>query len=481
MAVLPLVLALGIAVRIYGLTAQSFTMDEAYELNLAHEGFGAAIRAADGFPPLFNLLLQAWFGIWRTEAAARWLPFLLGSLTMIPMYRWGKRLGGESLGLASTVLLAMSPIHVWYSQEVRAYALFFLLAVVSLWRYEVARETGRPMDWIWYVVAVVAGLYTHYYFPLLPLTVVAVEVFRDGSLARSRNWILTHGLIGLLALPLLFLLRADLNLQMQLSEQGRTFDLHALGYTLFSFLAGFTVGPSLRELHTLAPRVAMLQVFPWVFVCGVAAMYLAYLGLTTSGEGRLWRRLALMAALPIVLCWLLTATLHTGYRVRYVVWCAAPVLMLLALGLTGRGHRVPRALALGVLLLVSAAAIVKRQTEPRYANEDARSAAQLIRNLVDPAQPVFVVSSYMALPVRYYLKDARPLHPLFQTPNVDYSTAALAEVQKSVSPGRTFWLLYSRPFDDDPSGRLRDELVRRGALRLRAEVPGLELYQGTGW
>ena len=73
--------------------------------------------------------------------AARALPAVIGVLALPFMWLLGREVAGERAALVATLLLAVSPIHVWYSQEVRAYGLVFLLVIVTLWRYAVARRT----------------------------------------------------------------------------------------------------------------------------------------------------------------------------------------------------------------------------------------------------------------------------------------------------------------------------------------------------
>jgi hypothetical protein len=272
-----------------------------------------------------------------------------------------------------------------------------------------------------------------------------------------------------------------LMIQVHWGESARPFDLPALGYTLFSFLAGFSVGPSLRDLHSLPTRTAMLEVLPWLLGVGLPAAYLTTLGYLDRTTRSSWRLLAALVAVPIGLCWILTAAMDTGYRVRYVVWGAAPLLMLLALGLVTRRGSLGRGLSLVLLVLVFGASIIHRHTQARYMNEDARGAARLITQLAAPSSPVFVVSSYMAAPVRYYLGDTRALSPLFPTPNPTATDSALAVIHQMAPSGQKFWVLYSRPFDSDPEGHLREELVKRAGLALQAALPGFEVYQGVGW
>jgi 4-amino-4-deoxy-L-arabinose transferase-like glycosyltransferase len=479
--VLSLVVALALALRVWGLWAQSFTMDEMTELITARHGVHAAIVTADGLPPLYNLLLQGWLKLTGTPEAARWLSVLLGMLAIPAMYQLGRRVGGERLGQLSALLLAISPIHIWYSQEVRAYPLFILTTVVALWRYEVARQSDRAADWAWYGAAAVVGLYSHYYFILLLVSLAVLEALRLGGPLNWRRWFAAHALVGVASLPLLLLLRADLNIQLTWPENPRPLDFHAVGYTGFTLLTGFTLGPSLRELHVVSGTEALREVLPWALPLGAASLVLVWGAFRwTDRRWQAWR-FSLLTVLPIALCGIIAAVLDIGYRVRYVAWCAVPLLVLLALGISsGRPRWLMRA-AVAVLVLIFAAAVLNRHTVGRYMNEDARGAARLLTSVTGPAEPVFVVTNYMALPIGYYLDSARSLRPISDTRAPDGIATAVETIHGTVPKGKTFWLLYSRPFDGDPQGQLRAELREVARLRLRAEVPGIELYRGIGW
>jgi 4-amino-4-deoxy-L-arabinose transferase-like glycosyltransferase len=478
---MPLILALGLALRVWGLNAQSFTMDEITELQLARLTLPGVISAADGFPPLYSMLLHGWLGLLGTPEAARWLSVGIGVPALLAIHRLGRQAGGESVGRWSALLLAISPIHVWYSQEVRSYGLLFSVAVVALWRYGVARDTDRPADWLWYGVATIAGFYTHYYFGLLPLSLAIAEAILPTRTARLWRFVQVHAAIAVFVAPVLLLLRADLDVQLNWPESGRSLNLHALAYTLFSFLAGYSVGPSLRELHTARPMDAVREVLPWALAAGLAAGYLGYLGVRAGSRHREWRRMLLVFAIPFPLCWLLGEVLDLGYKVRFVLWCLAPFLVLLAHGLAANRRRWPGWLALGVLAAVSLLALANRIGAPRYQNEDARRAAHRIAVLADPGEPVFVVSGYMAAPLDYYLDDRWMLRPLWSDETVASPDPALRKIRESVPPGAAFWLVYSRPFDGDPEGRLRNALEAHAGLRRRTEVAGMVLYKGTGW
>jgi uncharacterized membrane protein len=398
------------------------------------------------------------------------------------MWRLGRELGGQRVGVLAMLLLALSPIHVWYSQEIRAYGLFFLLVILTLWRYAVARRTGARRDWLLYTLVAGAGLYAHYYFVLLLVALLVLDLLQPGSLPlRLGRLVRRQALIALVILPLVPLLIGDVVAQQAWPVLERSLDLHALAYTFLTYIAGFSLGPSLRELHTLAPHAAVRAVLPWAVALGTAAAYLLVAGLRDTEHRRIWMALAIVTAVPLLVCGMLGAALDLAYRSRYMAWGAVPILLLLAMGASADRRRWTAGIALGVVLAGSTVAIVNRHAVGRYWNEDARGAAAEIEGRVAPDSPIFVVSGYMAGPLGRYLDPPWVMRPFSRAETVESPDPALREIKRMVGPGQTFWLVYSRPFDGDPGGRLRQALESLAGLRLRDSVPGVELYEGTGW
>ena len=476
---LPAILAVALALRVWGLQTQSLTMDEVTDLTIAKQSLGAIIVTADGFPPLFHILLHWWLPVFGSDRSARWLSVAVSLLTVLAMWKLGRRVGGPLVGWASALLLAISPLHIWYSQEGRAYGLYFLCAALAIWLFFRARATDQPRDWVCYGASVVAGLYTHYAFALLLVALAAIVAVEPSHWVRFRRLALTHAGIAVLALPCAWLARADVSAQMAWPEAQPSVNLGTLAYALFSFVAGHSVGPSLQELHTVTAMDAIRETIPWAAAPGLACAYLIWLALKDGKSRPTAWRLILLIAVPLAMCVTLGA-LSAGFRVRYVAWCAIPLLALLALGVVrGRG-RWPTALAAGVVVSLAMVSIFRRQFDVRYMNEDTREAARYLAAQVDPAQPVFVTPGYMAGPLAYYLRGTRELGAL---PSVYTSAdlgAALSLIQTKDQVDSSFWLVYTRTFHGDPKGRLLNELRERAHLVLRATFPGIELYQGRG-
>jgi len=99
-------------------------------------------------------------------------------LALPVILRLGRRIGGDAVGIAAVVLLAVSPFAVRYAVEARMYSLLLLLgllgahAVLSVHRHRSWTATAG-------VAAVSAAmLYTHYYAVFVLTVVGAAELWR---------------------------------------------------------------------------------------------------------------------------------------------------------------------------------------------------------------------------------------------------------------------------------------------------------------
>jgi hypothetical protein len=472
------VLALGI--RLWGLESQSLTMDEVAELNLVRQSVPDIIRSQDGFPPLYLLLLKGWLAI-VGPGSARLLSVLCGMLLIPAVWHIGRMVGGSTAAWAAAFLTAISPIHVWYAQEARANALFYLFAVLSLWLFLRAMRGIRGRDWAWYGLSAIAGLYTHYYFTLLIAGLLATVPLLPDARRQVGTLASVHALMALAALPWIWLLLPDLDLQSGYAAPHVPLDLKSLGYTLVTFLFGFSVGPSLRDLHVSQSGDTLREALPWGIAAATVCLLLVPPLWRSPGSRRWMLALGLTIVLPIAACGIAAAVFNLGFRVRYVAWGASLLLVLLSAAIVHGRRSAGTVVATVILIGLSVLSLMNRQWNGRYSNEDARGAATYVATSVPRSSPVFVTSGYMAEVVSHYLGRDWQLRALPTLPPAGPPTPGLEVIRADVPPGARFWLLYSRPWDGDPGGRLRDELRTQAELRLIADWPGMELYEGRGW
>ncbi|MDI6783007.1 MAG: glycosyltransferase family 39 protein [bacterium] len=141
-------------------------MDEAVTVRLARTLTLSNIQATlspDRHPPCYYFLLKAWLEISSTVLWIRLLSAIIGILTVYQLFLLGKQLLNTKAGLIAAFLLAISPYHIYYSQETRMYTLecfWFILA--TYWLYQ-ALTSNKIKYWLGYIIALEGSLYTHYY------------------------------------------------------------------------------------------------------------------------------------------------------------------------------------------------------------------------------------------------------------------------------------------------------------------------------
>jgi len=164
-----LFIVLGAALRLHRLGAESLWYDETVSVLLATKPVGAMLAhtARDIHPPLYYMLLNLWVRFAGTsEFAVAWLSWAVGVLLLPTTYMLGR-----DMPILAVALLSIAPYHVWYSQEVRMYALGALWAVLAgyaawgmLLRQQAGEDVARGRQWRFFVLFSALGLYTLYYF-----------------------------------------------------------------------------------------------------------------------------------------------------------------------------------------------------------------------------------------------------------------------------------------------------------------------------
>ena len=130
-----LITILGLVMRLV-LANQSFWLDEGASLMMAKLPLPQLIESikTDFHPPLFYTLLHFWIPLaGRSEWLIR-LPFILLATATIPaLYFLCREIFGakSKIPLLSSLFVALNPLHIYYSQELRMYSLVTLLIVLS--------------------------------------------------------------------------------------------------------------------------------------------------------------------------------------------------------------------------------------------------------------------------------------------------------------------------------------------------------------
>ncbi len=150
------ILIVASALRFAALDRQSLWDDEIFTLRDVGV-VSAAGAPEEAYPPLYFFLLRGWMRLTApSPAAARAFSALWGVGGVFLIYAAGARMISPAAGLFAAALTALSPFHLAYSQEARAYTLLFALGLASVWSLWKKRRAV-------YLPVTVALLYTHYW------------------------------------------------------------------------------------------------------------------------------------------------------------------------------------------------------------------------------------------------------------------------------------------------------------------------------
>lgn len=431
--------------------------------------------------PLYRILMFLWNTVFgENELAVRIPSLVFGIASILLTYVIADRYGSRRTAILAALLLCLSPVHIWYSQEATPYAmaLCFLLSAVYVGIRLRSDNSGRGRYVVYFGCFLVA-VFTHYYTAifLLPLSVVAIKSER----AVRKRIMTAHGVIGLC-------LASALSVK-YLSGHWVTGMAFLRSFTGFEwwmlFFNWFLHGNS---LWTVNPYVAgepggrlwlnqpLLLVFQGIF------LVILIKGLAAD-RGKNNRAAALELSLylfvpPLVLLLMTRAGYRHLYIERYLLPGLPFFLIVLSRGMTGSQKRMLSLAPAAALLCMSLTAyglfLYKSDTWTVYKqNPDWRGVARylLTRKPAVETPAVFAVTPADAL--NYYLRKAgRERQPTVRI----FSLENLLPVLQAENPV-PFYLIRNRywtgPFDRVFHTINADRRFRRIASY---SVKGLDVY-----
>lgn len=196
-------------------SGQSFWLDEGASISIARLPLANILSAAgsDFHPPLFYLLLHFWLPLAdKSEWLIRLPNIILGTLTIPGLYFLLKAFfpkDKNNLPLIASFLLAINPLHIYYSMELRMYSLNTLLAILS-WLFLVKwmkKITHLPSA-ICFLLFSLANVYT-FYGAFFNLAAQWIFVFWQHK-KKLRFFVICNLLVGIFFLPWLPTLKIQL-------------------------------------------------------------------------------------------------------------------------------------------------------------------------------------------------------------------------------------------------------------------------------
>jgi mannosyltransferase len=391
---------LAAALRLSTLDLQSFWYDEAFTpVHVLHTSLWATLRAmvhTENTPPLWYLIAWADSRAFGTgEIALRWPSALAGIATVPVAWAIGRELEGPSTRRATAIVaaafVAVNPLFVWYSQEARAYALFVLMAALSMLCFLRALRAPTPGRMAMFALSSSLALLSHYFAVFL---LVPMAVWLAWDRTRWRTALPAIGVLALVGVALTALISAQGGHGTQwIGEWALTSRLEAIPQY---YLTGYSGAP-------LGHGIELIVALPIITGLGF--------GLWSVLEPREER--GALIALSIAACGVLLPILLVAFGLDYLaprnlVAAMIPVSALIAVVLTAR--RAGRAGAVLVALIALAWLTISIDVDlsPRLQRGDWRGVARVLRG-VPASDRVITTVELGAAPLEYYLSPLRNL------------------------------------------------------------------------
>jgi hypothetical protein len=396
---LVMVLAIALFARFHSITEPVIWYDEAYSLLLAKgsPSYIWATTARDVHPPLYYVLLHFWMLLFGSGVlAVRSLSALADVGTLLLGMKLMSLVATRRATWIAALLLALLPISVRYSQEVRMYTLlgFWLMgATVALVCWIKAADQKRYP--VLYVLLMTAAFYTHYFAALCVLVhwLFWWRVRKVQSTVPVRAWILANGAIVVLYLPwapplISQLLRMD-------------------GLEWIPPLTWSTVLTFVWQLVVMEGAASNLwRMTPLVLIIACAAAVLL--------KGRNERPFSVLLVgyffVPVLSVFLVSLIVPI-FNARYLVFAAAalPLIVALALDAWSKRHAALAAVAMVFIVLVEVHGLTAIYAQTDEMNGTSiRKDARLDTVVADigreahPGDEIIVDNLYWYLPFMYY-------------------------------------------------------------------------------
>ncbi len=335
--ILFLILILGIALRIYDLDGESIWYDEGDSVYLARMTPFQVIMnpSSHDHPPLYYFLMHRWIKAFGDSVFSMRLPSaIFGILSIFMIYAVGRSIFDEKVSLLSAAILALSPFHIHYSQELRMYTIVTFLALVSMYFFLRLIKRSSFRDSVVYIISTVLLLYTHYssFFIILIQNIYFIIMYfslKERGGISFLKWLLRQLILIISYLPWLMVLMLQIAKMENMGSGGRPASMPSTLYLFIEFAGGG---------------------FALAILAGLVIFSLFKIKMSKKGL-----LLSMWLFGPIIVIFIAASSSGIAYATRYTIAMSLAFYILAARGLAGINYKYIRqgliAVVIGLLLL----------------------------------------------------------------------------------------------------------------------------------
>ncbi len=459
LTILAIVTLAGFGLRLWALGEKGLAYDEAATALMARATPAEIIifhwNAGFEHPPFWQLTMVGWSALFgQSEFMLRLLPALAGALAVPLSWAWVRRMWPtrQWLAIVTSLLVATSPILIFYSQEARMYTIVVLLALLSL--VAATALVQRP-GWgvaLAFIVANWLMVGYHYYSLLLIgaelLFFLLVAVYRRS--AQALLWWFGAGLVAILPIAAWMLFSPGFHSTLAVAMGS--------GAGAAAPAAGQFLDEIWRDLSFGGIRW-QTEATQW----GYLLLPLAGLGLGVLFWGDMhgsginpW---SWLVAFVILLPLLFSALFFRTLAARYILFVMPALYLLVAGGVVWLWQRQPALGATGLIAALLVAVLGLQYYFGPYQKSEYREMAVFLRNHSGADDAIMLYAPRQHLLAKYYLPedtdfytapaiDLPPYWPVTAPPVVPEEMDG--EIQTLLQEHPALWLVITAENEVDP-------------------------------
>lgn len=390
-----LILIIAFALRLIGLN-QSLWLDEAISANVSAlpiKDIVTNFSVNDFHPPLYYCFLNLWQNLWGKNVLFLRLSSVLFSLvTIYVVYLIGKKLQDQNTGLLAAIFLSVNPLFVYFSQELRMYAMATMWLTLALFFFlKIKDGKHNSVDLFLYNLMACLAFHT-FYGSIFLLAAMAIYSFFKSD---KKTFLLTN--LGTLI--------AIISIWPLLKIQLHNSTLSLSHVTNWSLVLGKV---NLKNLLLIPLKFSLGKIswypkYSYYLIGGIWILIIAYF-LSKSNPKINWLKIILI--LPIILATLFSfkSPLLQYFRFIYLLPIIA---IILSINITPRRYKI----FIGGMYLIFTLIYL---FNPNFHREDWQAVAQTLH----PGQNVYMIASFSD-PIKFYQPEANIIDSKTQTPTED--------------------------------------------------------------
>jgi 4-amino-4-deoxy-L-arabinose transferase-like glycosyltransferase len=424
---------IGLFLRFYNLGFNSLWLDEASTYTISVKSFADIwqVTASGEFnPPLFYWAEHVMLMLGNNEIILRFIPALLGVLTIPLFYLIGKEFLDRNAGLIAASACAFSPFLIYYSQEARAYMMMLFFIALATVFFLKAMKSGSLTHWILFGVFSALAFWAHFYAFVMIAALVLYALIEWAPRIQTELTnlkMLVSGVVVfvVLSLPLIIV---TLQLFVLRTSSAPTYGIQGLGIILETFSQISGMNDIAMYLLVALFVVGIIQAF---YIGKNKAIFLVLITVLTFVISYILSfKMPMLPRYLIFLSIVFFIGIAISYRAVYSLWNTRAVVY---------GFIV-------VLFVISAPVLAGYYSG--YSKEDWRGFSATLQQKTMPGDIVVSVPGYISQPLDYYYSSTKA-----QTKEYGATTAADLEKISSQSGNSTIYYVVTGDISAaDPSG-----------------------------